>query len=160
MKKHFLVSVIACAALSLSLALPIGQVHAQQVFQAAGPSAASIQGTVEAFRKALGDPDNLNGGAKIGGRREINWDGGGSTATTPPVTPFDVFLNTRGARFTTPGVGLSQAPPSGGPQGGLEVLFDNNTYGETFATFSAQRLFTPVGSRITVGFFFLAGSDW
>ena len=64
------------------------------------------------------------------GRREINWDGGGSTdTTTPPVTPFNVFLNTRGGQFTTPGEGLSQAPPSGGPQGGLAVLFNNPTYG-------------------------------
>ena len=39
--------------------------------------------------------------------------------TTAPVTPFNVFLNTRGGQFTTPGTGLSQAPPSGGPQGGL-----------------------------------------
>ena len=39
--------------------------------------------------------------------------------TTAPVTPFNVFLNTRGAQFTTPGLGLSQGPASGGPQGGL-----------------------------------------
>ena len=38
------------------------------------------------------------------------------------MTPFNVFLNTRGSQFTTPGTGLSQAPPSGGAQGGLAVL--------------------------------------
>ena len=61
------------------------------------------------------------------GRREINWDGGNPNVldTTAPVTPFNVFLNTRGSQFKTPGLGLSQAPPSGGPQGGLAVLFGN-----------------------------------
>src|SRR5207247_4249649 len=94
------------------------------VFQAAGPTADSIQSSVDAFRAALGNPNNGNNAGPLQtGRREINWDGGGTNnTTTPPVTPFDVFLNTRGARFTTRGTGLSQAPPSGGPQGGLAAL--------------------------------------
>ena len=134
---------------------------APTVFQAAGPNAASIQSTVDAFRAALGNPDNRNMPGPLGtGHREINWDGGGGVkATTPPVTPFNVFLNTRGAQFTTPGIGLSQAPPSGGPQDGLAGLFKNPTYGNTFATFSPLRLFTPVGSNITDCFFFLPGSN-
>ena len=65
-----------------------------------------------------------------------------------------MFLDTRGAQFTTRGTGLSQAPPSGGPQGGLATLFNNPTYGAIFNTFSPPRLFTPVDSRITEGFFF------
>jgi hypothetical protein len=130
------------------------------VFQAAGPTAASIQASVDGFRAALGDPNNANApGPLASGRREINWDGGGANDTTPPVTPFNVFLNTRGGQFTTPGAGLSQAPPSGGPQGGLEVLFDNPTYGSIFSTFSPLRLFTPVGSNITDALFFLPGSN-
>jgi DNA-binding CsgD family transcriptional regulator len=86
------------------------------VFQAAGPTPASIQSAVDAYRAALGAVNNGNNpGSPAGGRREINWDGGGNNNTTSaPVTPFDVFLNTRGARFTTRGTGLSQAPPSGG----------------------------------------------
>jgi hypothetical protein len=121
------------------------------VFQAAGPDAKPIQSTVDAFRATLGEPDNGNGpGPLAEGRREINWDGGGANdTTTPPVTPFDVFLDSRGAQFTTEGEGLSQAPPAGGPQGGLAVLFNNPTYGDIFSTFSPLRLFTPVGSNIT-----------
>jgi hypothetical protein len=154
----------------------LGVAHAQgntsgdfvppMVFQAAGPTAASIQGAVEAYRAALGDPDNKNGPNNLDGagqaigRREINWDGApGTNTTTPPVTPFNVFLNTRGAQFITPGAGLSQAPPSGGPQGGLEGLFNNPTYGTTFSTFSPLRLFTPVGSNITDALFFVPGSN-
>jgi hypothetical protein len=131
------------------------------VFQAAGPSAESIQSSVDAFRAALGEPNNLNNpGPLASGRREINWDGAvpGTDTTTAPVTPFDVFLDSRGAQFTTPGTGLSQAPPSGGPQGGLEVLFNNPTYGDIFSTFSQLRLFTPVGSNVTEALFFVPGS--
>ena len=132
------------------------------VFQAAGPTIASIQGTVDAYRAALGDPNNANNpGPLATGRREINWDGGNVTVdvTTEPVTPFNVFLNTRGAQFTTPGTGLSQAPSSGGPQGGLVELFDNPTYGAIFSTFSPMRLFTPVGSNITEALFFVPGAN-
>jgi hypothetical protein len=132
------------------------------VFQAAGTAASSIQSTVDAFRAALGNPNNLNNPGPLStGRREINWDGGSPNVvtTTAPVTPFDTFLNTRGARFTTPGVGLSQAPVSGGPQGGLVGLFNNPTYGTIFSVFSPSRLFTPVGSNVTEALFFLPGSN-
>ena len=130
------------------------------VFQAAGPDVASIQGSVDAFRAALGNPNNGNAGSLNTGHREINWDGAGGadTSTTAPVTPFNVFLNTRGSQFTTPGIGLSQAPPSGGAQGGLAVLFNNPSYATIFRPFSNFRLFTPVGSNITEALFFLPGS--
>ena len=133
---------------------------APAVFQAAGPNIASIQSSVNDFRDALGA---LNGNtlAEVAtGRREINWDGAVPTdVTTPPVNPFNTFLNTRGAQFTTPGIGLSQAPPSGGPQGGLATLFGNATYATTFRAFSSPRLFTAVGSNITDTVFFVAGSN-
>jgi len=135
---------------------------APAVFQAAGPNIASIQGTLADFRAALGDPVNGNALEEKGsGRREINWDGGvpPSDVTTAPVNPFNTFLNTRGAQFTTPGIGLSQAPPSGGPQGGLVGLFGNATYATTFRAFSPLRLFTPVGSNVTDTLFFVAGSN-
>ena len=76
-----------------------------------------------------------------------------------PVTPFNVFLDSRGCQFTTPGTGLSQAPPSGGPQGGLAGLFNNPTYGTIFSTFSPLRLFTPVDSNITEALFFIPGTN-
>ena len=165
-------TVIAAFSL-LSTLLPVSQTaHAQDtrsrefvppvVFQAAGPTADSIQSSVDAFRSALGNPNNGNNpGPLKQGRREINWDGGNPNVltTTAPVTPFNVFLNTRGSQFTTPGLGLSQGPPSGGPQGGLAVLFNNPTYGAIFSTFSPSRLFTPVGSNITEAAFFIPGTN-
>jgi hypothetical protein len=39
------------------------------------------------------------------------------------------------------------------------VLFNNPTYGETFATFSPLRLFTPVGSNLTEASFFIPGTN-
>jgi hypothetical protein len=131
------------------------------VFQAAGPSAESIQSTVDEYRAALGAPNNGNNpGPLPGGRREINWDGGGNNdVTTAPVTPFNVFLNTRGGQFITPGTGLTQAPPSGGPQGGLAGLLDNPTYATTFGAFSPLRLFAPVGSNVTDALFFVPGTN-
>jgi hypothetical protein len=157
------------AALGLTLAIPVRQAPAQDekadaappiVFQAAGPTADSIQSTVDAFRSALGDPNNGNDAQPFdGGRREINWDGGGVDTTTPPVTPFDAFLNTRGAQFVTRGTGLSQAPPSGGPENGLVGLFNNPTYGAIFSAFSAKRLFTTAGSNVTRGLFYVPGTN-
>ncbi len=159
MKKRMLLTAVGL--LSVLASLPVRQACAQTVFQAAGPTIGSIQGTVDAYRAALGEPNNGNAaGPLASGRREINWDGGGANdTTTAPVTPFNVFLNTRGGQFTTPGTGLSQAPPSGGPQGGLAGLFNNPTYGDIFSTFSPLRLFTPVGSRITEGLFFVPGTN-
>jgi hypothetical protein len=175
MKRHGLLNrVLAVGSLAVMMLVPVGQTAQAQgnkskdlvppiIFQAAGPIADSIQSTVDAFRAALGDPNNGNNPPPLdrSGRREINWDGGNPPVdtTTAPVTPFNVFLNTRGGQFTTPGVGLSQAPPSGGPQGGLEVLFNNPTYGTTFSAFSPLRLFTPVDSNITEALFFVPGAN-
>ncbi len=58
-----------------------------------------------------------------------------------------------------PGLGLSQAPPSGGAQGGLAVLFGNPTYAKIFTAFSRSRLFTPVGSNITEASFSIPGTN-
>jgi hypothetical protein len=131
------------------------------VFEAGGTSApSSIQGTVTAFQAALGNPNNGNNpGPLASGRREINWDGGGGVAANAPGgTPFDVFLQTRGARFITPGTGFVQATPAGlagtDPGG-----FNNPTYANIFSTFSPLRDFTPIGSNITQGLFFIPGTN-
>jgi len=163
-KSNVCSTVIAAFGLLSMLLVASESAHAQGaplVFQAAGPDATSIQGAVDAFRAALGDNNLNNPGPIQKGRREINWDGGNPNllATTAPVTPFLTFLNTRGSQFKTPGLGLSQAPPSGGPQGGLAVLFGNPTYATTFRAFSASRLFTPVGSNITEASFSIPGTD-
>jgi hypothetical protein len=157
-----LLTLFAVSQTALAQDIQSRQFVAPAVFQAAGTNRASIQSTVDAFRAVPGFETNNgnNPGPLQNGRREINWDGGGANETTDtPVTPFNVFLNTRGGQFTTPGIGLSQAPPSGGPQGGLAVLFGNPTYGKIFRTFSSLRLFTPVGSNITEAVFSIPGTN-
>ena len=123
------------------------------VFQAAGPNAASIQSTVDQFRTALGGANNGNvAGPLPTGRREINWDGGGSTSTSPGPTPFTVFLNNRGSVMETPGSGFVQAPPSG-----LADTFLNPSLATVFQAFSPVRLFAPLGSTVTDVTFFVPG---
>jgi hypothetical protein len=128
---------------------------APTVFQAAGPNIASIQNTVEQYRTALGDPNNGNVVGQSGGRREINWDGGGSTATAVAGTTFNGFLVNRGALFSTTGTGFVQAPLVG-----LADTFHNPTYASIFQPFSPERLFSPIDSNVTeVQFFVPGGGD-
>jgi hypothetical protein len=160
--------ILGVGALAIMTSLPVlGTAQAQShqskskqplvtpvVFQAAGPSAASIQSTVDEYRLALGAVNNGNNpGPLAEGRREINWDGGGSVLTAPGPTPFTVFLNSRGANITTRGTGFVQAPLDG-----LVATFGNPTYANIFQTFSPVRFFSPVGSNKTVVEFFQPGS--
>ena len=122
------------------------------VFQAAGPTAPSIQSSVDQYRAAVSVP---------AGRREINWDGGNplNEATSIAGNPFAGFQITRGALFTTPdGIGFIQAPAGTDvPPGGLAGFFGNPTYKTSFRAFSASRLFSVIGGRITDVTFFVPG---
>jgi len=133
------------------------QFVAPSVFQAAGPSAASVQSTVDQFRAALGAVNNGNNPGQASGRREINWDGGSPTnasTTLTAGTPLTTFLNTRGANITTRGSGFVQAPASG-----LADTFGNSSYATIFHAFSPLRLFSPIGSNVTVVEFSVPGSN-
>lgn len=124
------------------------------VFSAAGADAASILGVVDDFREALGDPNNgVLAGSQPGGRREISWDGGGAGAAAAifPV-PMINFAN-RGSVFTTPGTGFEI---SGQPTPEFGEI--NPTYPDIFTTFSAPRLFAPLGSNITDVLFTVPGT--
>jgi hypothetical protein len=147
-------------AIALVGAFLVGPIDASAtvIFSDAGANAAAIQNTVDAYRAALGNPNNGNApGPLPSGRREINWDGGGPPVIngTAPVTPFLVFQNTRGATFTTPSTGLTQAAATGGL---LSLDLINPTYAALFAPFSLNRLFTPLGSNVTEGFFSIPGT--
>jgi hypothetical protein len=160
------ITIGALALLSVAVSVPAQQAPVQDkastafvapiVFQAAGPTIASIQSSVDAYRAALGSTNHGNApGPFTSGRREINWDGGSTTnqATTVSGNPFAGFQVTRGALFTTPdGTGFVQAPPAG-----LAVVFNNPTYETIFTAFSPQRLFSAIGSRVTDVDFFVPG---
>lgn len=141
-------------ALAVVLLAPSPAQSGPVLFSAAGSDATAIQATVDAFRTALGDPNNGSAPGPLGsGRREINWDGGGATTASPAGTPFAGFQNTRGALFTTPGTGFLQTPLD-------DPLFlaINPTYGSIFEFFSPVRIFTAVGSNITDATFTLPGN--
>ncbi len=131
------------------------------VFQAAGPTTTSIQSSVDQYRAAVGAPNNGNGPSVLAGRREINWDGGSTINETTAVAgnPFPGFLITRGALFTTPdGTGFVQAPAGTDvTPGGLAGLFGNPTYKTSFRAFSASRLFSAIGGKVTEVNFFVPG---
>lgn len=95
MKNIFLAAGAALVLLSALVSSPLRPVQAQDgtaevgatttdfvapiVFQAAGPTAASIQNTIAEYRLALGGANNGNGGPQADGRREIT----GMVATRP-----------------------------------------------------------------------------
>jgi len=152
-------SLFVSAVLAAASVCSGGAVAAPLLFTDSGASASDIVAEVNVFRAALGNPNNGNAtGPLLTGRREINWDGGGPPVIngTAPVTPFNVFLDTRGASFTTPGSGLTQAAVTGGL---LSLDTINPTYATTFTTFSQNRLFTPLGSTITDATFSIPGTN-
>jgi len=144
----------------ISLILPLTALAGPLTFSGSGAAPTAIQTVVDSFRAAVGNPNNANTpGPLLSGHREINWDGGGSPANAPGGTPFDVFLNTRGGQFTTPGTGFVQAPASASGSGDdLGTFFGNATYDTTFGFFSPARLFVPVNSNITDVLFFIPGT--
>ena len=147
--------IVALLVTSLAWAAPA---QGFTIFSDSGANAAAITNTVNQFRLDLGNPNNgNNAGPLTSGRREINWDGGGPPVIdgTAPVTPFTVFQNTRGATFTTPGTGLTQAAATGGA---LSLDLINPQYAALFAPFSPNRLFAPIGSNITNGVFSIPGT--
>jgi hypothetical protein len=152
-------SLIAVAA--LLLLLPSGAATAPIVFSSAGAGAASIQATVDAFRAALGTQNPNVPGSFGSGRREINWDGVPPPFTSPNAFPGDFFNQptpgrARGAEFTTPGTSLQN---SASPPEEIEFGNINPTYPSIFDVFSANKLFTPIGSNIVDVTFFIPGSS-
>jgi hypothetical protein len=127
----------------------------------AGPKAQVLIGagskvprTVGKFRSLLG-PDN--GGAPGGnrkGRREINWDAVPDEFAAPHALPGNFFNapdapRARGALLTTPGDHVAVSADSDNPDGAAVRFGDINPgYPSQFSTFSAERLFSPIGSNV------------
>jgi hypothetical protein len=128
------------------------------IVSGSGADSAAIQAFVDQFRLDLGDPNNGNApGSQAGGRREVNWDGGGATALATvfpsPMNNFNQGGTTRGLVSTTPGTGLEQ---SGLPSPEFGEI--NPTYPAIFQPFSAPRLFAAIGSNVIDANFFVPGT--
>jgi hypothetical protein len=111
--------------------------------EASGPTAASIQAAVDQFRADLGPNNGIVAGSQPGGRREINWDGGGAAA--PPTIDGRLLTRfaARGATFVSEGTGFET---SGAPS--PEFADINPTYGALFAPFSPPRLFIALDTNV------------
>jgi MYXO-CTERM domain-containing protein len=140
-------------AATLTFAAPSAQAGFDLFTVGGTTSAASITPTIDSFRAAIGGPNNANAAGPLGaGRREINWDGGGAVSTLSAI-PFNGFANNRGAILNTPGTNFLQTPLGDAAFTGI-----NANYPTTFVVFSAQRIFTPLGSNITDVTFAIPGT--
>ena len=151
---------IAALTTALMLLSPTGLAQAVEiVFSASGPDAASIAATVDAFRTDLGSLNANVVGSFGSGRREINWDGVPANFSDPNSLPNNFFNVTspRGAEFSTPGTGVEVSANAGV----APVRFGsiNPSYPDLFQAFSAQKLFTAIGSNIVNVSFFIPGSS-
>ena len=124
---------------------------------------ASIQTTVDDFRTALGDLNAPNPVSLPDGRRQINWDAAPDAVSAPnpfagDFFNFNAFPRARGIEFTTAGstFQLSATMASGVGERFANI---NASYETEFGTFSAERLFTAIGSNIVEARFFLPGTN-
>lgn len=123
------------------------------VREASGPTVASIQAAVDQFRADLGPNNGVAVGSQPGGRREINWDGGGAAAApTFDPSPLTRFA-ARGATFVTSGSGFET---SGVPS--IEFGDINPSYLGLFAPFSPPRLFIALNTNVMDVLFNVPGS--
>ena len=144
---------------ALLLAAATVPVHAVVVYSASGVAPASIQATVDSFRAALGSLNPNSIAFFPGGRREINWDGVPDASAAPNALPSNFFNVTspRGVVFSTGGTGFQVSARA---SSGTAVLFGNinSAYLSQFQTFSAERLFTAIGSNAVQIDFFVPGT--
>jgi len=136
------------------------------VVMAAGATADDIRAKVEEYRKLLGPPDNGGTpGTQPAGHREINWDGVPDEFAAPNALPSDFFNaatapRARGALLTTPGTAVEVSADSDNPTSTSPRFGDiNDSYSNIFTAFSAERMFSPVGSNIVDLTFFVPGTQ-
>ncbi|GIJ43252.1 hypothetical protein Val02_01380 [Virgisporangium aliadipatigenens] len=124
----------------------------------AAADAAGLQATVDNYRALLGEPNNGSNPPAAAGRREINWDGTPDAQSDPNLLPPDFFNTTvpRGAEFATKKGNKFLVSADNDNPTKTKPLFGNVNpqYDDIFATFSPQRLFTPLKTpEMTVKFF-------
>jgi hypothetical protein len=120
--------------------------------------AGNIQAAIDEYRTLLGTNNGSAVGSQNGGRREINWDGVPDSLAAPYFLPHD-FFKARGADFTTPGTGVQVSADQSNPSGAYPSFGNiNPNYQAIFPAFSAERLFSPIGSNVVNLRFYVPGT--
>ena len=134
--------------------------HAQLTIRSGtGANPAAITPVRDQFRTDLGGGTTPAANGSFGGlRREINWDGVPAGFSAPNSYPADFFNVTspRGLVVATPGTGFQVSAAIGAA---AAINFGNFNAGYTFQPFSAQRMFTSVGSNVFDVFFYVPGTS-
>jgi hypothetical protein len=128
--------------------------------------AGDITVVVQEYRDLLGDNNGADPGTRgPDGYRELNWDSVPDEFTAPNFYEPDFFNGpeaprARGIVLNTPGDGLVISANADNPYGLLPRFGHiNPQYADIFQTFSAEKLFSPVGSNIVNITFFVPGTD-
>jgi hypothetical protein len=124
-------------------------------FEAVSANPAGLTPMRDSFRAAIGGGAVAGANGDFGGlRREINWDGVPDARADPNLLPANFFnVNSpRGAVFSTPGTGFLVSANAGQA---APTLYG---FPLDLQTFSAQRLFATLGSRVTDILFFVPGT--
>jgi hypothetical protein len=149
-----------CALAGFVLFLSASSISAAPIpISVAAPDIAGITPARDAFRTLIGGGTAAGANGSFGGvRREINWDGVPDASAAPNLLPGNFFnVNSpRGVVFSTPGTGFEVSANAG--VNPIEFGNIDASYTTLFAPFSAQRLFTPIGSNITDVTFFVPGT--
>jgi hypothetical protein len=126
--------------------------------------AGDIRGVVARFRGLLGRDNGGTPARRQGGRREIDWDAVPDRFASPHALPGSFFNSTvapraRGAVLQTPGRHVAvSADRDNAADAAVRFGNVNPTYRRQFRTFSAERLFSPIGSNVVNLTFRLPGT--
>lgn len=161
------VSVLAAAvsAIVLPLGSPASAAPSAFAFtkiEGAAGGAAGLTPTVTAFRGLLGEPNNASNPPAAAGRREINWDGTPDAQSAPNLLPPDFFNTTvpRGAVFVSKNNKFQVSADADNPTNtGVRFANINGQYDDIFATFSPEKLFTPIATNVMGVRFFVPGTN-
>jgi hypothetical protein len=128
-------------------------------------ASSNIQAKINEYKALLGaDNGGVPGTQGTSGFREINWDGLTDAESAPNLYAPDLFNSptaprARGIVLSTSGTGLMVSADSNNPTNTPTSFGNiNPTYTQIFPPFSAERLFSPVGSNIADIRFFVPGS--
>ena len=154
--------IAACFGCALHVAGSGNAYAAPVVTSATGSLASDVQPAVANFRTLIGfggGNNGVGGGPFANGFRNINWDVTPALVTDPNLLPGNFFNanSPRGLLMTTPGSGFLVSADAGGLTP-AEFGSIDPSYLNTFQAFSAQRLFTALGSTITNNTFFVPSS--